>query len=50
MDPIENQDPVETDIAAEIENVRVTRSRKGAMDLEDVHATMAYLVIVRLQI
>jgi len=45
MDPIENQDPVETEITQELENVRVTRSRKGAMDLGDAHATMAYLAM-----
>jgi len=45
MDPIENQDPVETDITQEIENVRVTRSRKGKIDLGDAHATMAYITM-----
>jgi len=45
MDPIENQDPVETDITQALENVRVTRSRKGAMDLGDAHATMASLAM-----
>jgi len=42
MDPIENQ---ETDVTQEIENVRVTRSRKGAMDLGDAHAAMACLAM-----
>jgi len=45
MDPIENQDPVDTDVTQEIENVRVTRSRKGAIDLGDAHAVMAYLAM-----
>jgi len=45
MDPIEDQDPVETDVTQEIENVRVTRSKKCAMDLGDAHAAMAYLAV-----
>ena len=42
MDPIEDW---ETDVTQENENVRVTRSRKGAMDLGNAHATMAYLAM-----
>jgi len=42
LDLIEDQ---ETDVTQENENVRVTRSRKGATDLGDAHATMAYLAM-----
>jgi len=42
LDPIEGPDG---DVTQENENVRVTRSRKGATDLGDAHATMAYLAM-----
>jgi len=44
LDPIEGPDG---DVPKENENVRVTRSRKGATatDLGDAHATMAYLAM-----
>ena len=42
LDPIEDQDG---NVTQENENVRITRSRKGATDLGDAHATMAYLAM-----
>jgi len=42
LDPIVDQD---ANVTQENENVRVTRSRKGATDLGDAHATMAYLAM-----
>jgi len=42
LDPIEDQDGNDTQ---ENGNVRVTRLRKGATDLGDAHATMAYLAM-----
>jgi len=42
LDPIEGQDG---NVTQENENVRVARSRKGATDLGDAHATMAYLAM-----
>ena len=45
IDPMENQDPVETAVTQELENVRVTRSRKGNTDLGDAHAIMACLAM-----
>jgi len=42
IDPIEDQ---ETDVTQENKNARDTRSRKGATDLGDAHATMAFLAM-----
>jgi len=42
---LHNISSLPTEITQELENVRVTRSRKGDMDLGDAHATMAHLAM-----